>query len=132
LLGISDAPDAEHPSWRLSLLDPDHAGRWAWSTADEPMLRQIVDFLSQMERLTWAEIRAQVHSGGHRKHHAIPVGQLCPEARQRLRHLRLDDLDELFEFRLGSKRRLWGFIANGVFYPVWWDEHHQVYPVEPG
>jgi hypothetical protein len=96
------------------------------------MLRQIVGFLAQMERLTWAEIRAQNHGGGHRKHHAIPIGSLCSEAQRRLENLKLDDLDDLFEFRLGNRRRLWGHVHDGVFYPVWWDEHHQVYPVEPG
>ena len=30
-------------------------------------------------------------------------------------------------FRLGNTRRLWGIIDD-VFYPVWWDANHKVYP----
>ena len=29
----------------------------------------------------------------------------------------LDDFDELFRFRLGNTRRLWGIIDDDVFYP---------------
>jgi hypothetical protein len=111
----------------------EHAGSWSWDvTADD--LREIIQFLQQMERLTWTEIRAQTTGGrtGHHKHHSIEVERLCPEAQRRLRDLRLDDLDELFRFRLGGRRRLWGAINNqdGAFYVLWWDPDHQVYPVD--
>jgi hypothetical protein len=129
LLGVSDTPDAAHPSWRLSLLDLEHAGNWSWGSADEGVVRQIITFVNEMERLTWAQIKAQTHSGGHFKHHAISIDSLCTEAKRRLQDLRLDDLDELFAFRLGSRRRLWGAVHNGVFYPVWWDADHQTYPL---
>ena len=49
-----------------------------------------------------------------------------------MQDLRLDDLDDLFRFRLGNKPRLWGVIHEGVFYPVWWDPEHKVYPTDPG
>jgi hypothetical protein len=45
-----------------------------------------------------------------------------------LEELRLDDFDELFRFRLGTMRRLWGIVDDEVFYPVWWDPDHKVYP----
>ena len=104
---------------------------WSWK-ATEHEIREIVQFLSEMERLTWNEIRAQMtgsKSGSHRKHHFMPVGSLCDEAQRRLQELRLDDFDEMFRFRLGNFPRLWGiFDHKGVFYPVWWDADHQVYP----
>jgi hypothetical protein len=84
-----------------------------------------------MERLTWTEIYAQLTSskrGSHRKHHAMPAAQLCGEAQRRLEELRLDDFDELFRFRLGNMRRLWGIVDDEVFYPVWWNAEHRVYP----
>jgi len=52
-------------------------------------------------------------------------------AQRRLQHLSLDDFDELFRFRLGNKRRLWGILDGDVFYPLWWDADHKVYPLEP-
>jgi hypothetical protein len=116
----------------LSLLDLDHTGSWSWNV-NEGVLQEIIAFLKQMERLTWTEIRSQTHGGGHLRHHPIPVESLCAEAQRRLQQLRLDDLDELFEFRLGSRRRLWGAVPDdGIFCVLWWDPQHQVYPVEPG
>jgi len=130
LAGIADGSDGRHPTWRLSFLDLEHAGSWSWQvTAND--LQQIVTFLKQMERLTWTEIYAQITSsrnGSHRKHHSMPVEQLCSEAQRRLQQLQLDDFDELFRFRLSNKGRLWGIIEGHVFYPVWWDPEHKVYP----
>jgi hypothetical protein len=88
-----------------------------------------------MERLTWTEVRAQIHGGGsrgtaHRKHKPVPTEQLCADAQRRLRTLRLDEFDELFEFRLGNFPRLWGVIHDDVFYAVWWDPDHKVYPFD--
>jgi hypothetical protein len=31
---------------------------------------------------------------------------------------------------VGNRKRLWGFVAAGVFYLLWWDSEHLVYPVE--
>ena len=135
LANFSNAPNGTHPTWRLSLLDLEHAGSWSWDV-DATALREITTFLSQMEKLTWTEIRAQMsHSkkGSHRKHHHMAPELLCTEAQRRLGVLRLDDLDEVFRFRLGNKPRLWGVIdTDGVFYPVWWDPEHKVYPTDPG
>ena len=130
LAGVTDSADGRHPAWRLSFLDMDHAGSWSWQvTATD--LRQILAFLSAMERLTWTEVLAQLTSskrGSHRKHHSMPAEHLCVEAQRRLQELNLDDFAELFRFRLGNKARLWGIINEHVFYPVWWDSAHQVYP----
>jgi hypothetical protein len=130
LSGIADTPDGRHPAWRLSFLDVEHSGDWSWQLGEED-LHEIVRFLRDMERLTWTEIYAQLTSskrGSHRKHHQMPVTQLCGDAQRRLEELRLDDFDELFRFRLGNTRRLWGIIDDDVFYPVWWDANHKVYP----
>lgn len=123
----------KHPAWRLSLLDLEHDGRWSWNVTDAA-LRQIVAFLTQMERLTWTEIRAQLtgsRSGSHRKHHSIPLEALCSEAQRRLQELGLDEFDELFRFRLNNMTRLWGIVHDSVFYVLWWDPDHQVYPTDP-
>ncbi|WP_430781992.1 hypothetical protein [Actinoplanes sp. G11-F43] len=86
------------------------------------------DFLCEMGRLTWREIRAQM-SGGHRKHHSQDLVTLEKEAQQRFLHLRLDEVvgDELFRFRLEGAVRLWGFLDEAVFHVLWWDAGHQVY-----
>lgn len=96
-------------------------------------LRQIITFLTNLERSTWNEVRAQITSskkGSHRKHHPIPLGRLCPEALRRLEELGLDDFDELFRFRVSGPHRLWGIVHEGIFYPIWWDPDHKVYPLD--
>lgn len=129
LLGLDDTRDGKRPKWRLSLLDLEHAGSWSWSV-DEDALRKIIVFLTEMERLTWTQIKMQIGGSGHKKHHSQLVDTLCPEARRRLRELQLDDFDEMFRFRVGSALRLWGILDDDVFYPVWWDAGHQVYPMD--
>ncbi|MBO3743617.1 hypothetical protein [Actinoplanes flavus] len=54
------------------------------------------------------------------------------EAQERIAQLRLDEVfgDEIFRFRVANRRRLWGFIAAGVFYILWWDAEHLVYPLD--
>jgi hypothetical protein len=128
LKGICGGP--AHPTWRLALLDLDHDGDWSWGT-DERALRKIIEFLREMERLTWTEVRAQITGSQRRrgpKHKPIPVGSLCTAAQKRLAELKLDDFDELFRFRLGNMERLWGVVHDEVFYPVWWDPDHNVCP----
>lgn len=128
--------DLHHPVWRLSLLDREHVGSWSWQI-DEATLVTIVDFLTSMERLSWKEIRAQTASSKKRtlaRHHFQAVSTLCQEAQERLAELGLDDWDEMFRFRAGGQLgRLWGIVSNDsprVFYPIWWDADHLVYPLD--
>ena len=129
LLALADPPGAKRPKWRLSLLDLEHAGKWSWAV-DGEALQRILAFLAEMEKTTWADIVSRGAGNGRRMHHAQPIESLCPEARARLRQLNLDDRDEMFRFRLGGKLRLWGFLDGDIFYPVWWDPDHKVYPTE--
>lgn len=125
--------DEQHPVWRTSLLDRGHDGSWSWKITDQTLVK-IVDFLTEMERLTWREIRQQQAGGNRRrgpKHKPIPRNHLCKEAQDRLLELQLDDFDELFRFRTGNMERLWGVLSSDsprIFYPIWWDPDHQVCP----
>jgi len=89
--------------------------------------------LEEMARCTWTEIESS-RTGGtnrHKKHHSMPVGQLCGEARNRLVHLfHNEELPEsVFRFRLSGKSRLWGIRRGDVFELLWWDRDHKVCPV---
>jgi hypothetical protein len=48
--------------------------------------------------------------------------------------LRLNEIfeDDMFRFRLAGEKRLWGFRVGNVFYVLWWDASHRVYPTERG
>jgi hypothetical protein len=119
--------------WRLSLLDLEFTGDWSWAVTDKVLMR-ICDFLVEMERLTWRQIRDQeAHSNrrSDRKHKYVARDHLTAKAQRRLEDLQLDDFDELFRFRLGNMERLWGVLPSDnprVFYPIWWDPDHKICP----
>jgi hypothetical protein len=119
----------------MAHMDVEHNGSWSWLTADPGDLREILGFLQSIETQTWAEIQRATYygrrTGAHRSHKLIPVSQICAEAQERLADLGLDTVDELFEFRVRAKLRLWGRVQEGVFYPIWRDPEHKVYPVDP-
>ncbi|MBQ1081577.1 hypothetical protein [Nocardiopsis sp. B62] len=132
-LPASHDVDGQSPLWRLSLLDRDHQGSWSWGI-DEATLLKIVTLLREMESLTWTEIFNQQTGGKKRRgprNKPIPVENLCKEAQNRLRELKLEEWDELFRFREGNMGRLWGVLTPEhprVFYPIWWDADHRVCP----
>ncbi|MEV0994704.1 hypothetical protein [Nonomuraea sp. NPDC050202] len=116
------------------MLDAEHNGDWAWAGIDRDTLIRIIQFLAEMERLSWKEIRAQMTGGNRRrgaKHKFIPVDHLVSAAQARLGELELDEFDEVFRFRLSGPERLWGVISDEsprVFYPIWWDPRHRICP----
>lgn len=122
-----------HPSFSFRYADRVDHGTWAWPVEAE--LEALVDFLCDFSRLTWGEIWAQTTGGNnsrHRKHHAQAFDRVCPKAQERLRALGHESrFDELFRFRVGSRGRIWGFTRDELFFVLWWDADHQVYPTEP-
>lgn len=93
-----------------------------------------MNFLSEVCGSTWSELERQQTGSSRRrqKHHSQEVSTLCKAARDRLADLRHDEIfgDDLFRFRLGGTARLWGFVVDDVFYLLWWDRHHRVYPTD--
>lgn len=96
---------------------------------------EVWDFLQSISGCTWNEIYSQITStryDTHRKHHSQDFDTVCPDAQRRIAAMRLDErFNELFRFRLGGRKRLWGCISDQVFHVVWWDPDHRVYPTEP-
>jgi hypothetical protein len=92
----------------------------------------LIEFLCEMASLTWREIEA-MKSGGRLKHHHQELGSLTKKARDDAQRCKLPQTfgDEMFRFRLGSGRRLWGYRNGKTFHAVWWDPDHLVYPTEP-
>lgn len=107
--------------------DKDYNGAWSWATEAEA--HALLSFMSEVGKLTWAEIRPRK---GKPPHHIQTIDTICREAQDRITELGIDHLVELlFRFGVGNKGRLWGFVINGVFYVLWWDRDHQVCPVDP-
>ena len=109
----------------------DHLVHWSfeffdaheWGGCRSDAFFDILGSLRDVERLTWRAIETQ-----QGQHHASPVARLSKAAQERLTRIKLNDVDELFRFRLSGKRRLWGIRRRNVFRVLWWDPDHVVYP----
>jgi hypothetical protein len=120
-------------AWHVEAADKAEAWSWgvdrdwgddAWATLLEPKLNEFA-------QLTWKEIDTFNTPIGHKAHHAQSVDSICGEAQTRIADLCIDHDGDIFRFRLGNMRRLWGFREVNVFAVLWYDPTHQIYPTEP-
>jgi hypothetical protein len=103
---------------------------WAFNpTGDEAV--ELLEFLRQMGRSTWRDIEEQ-RVDGRQKHHFQDAESFDAPARRDFKRSKLGERfgEEMFRFRLGSKKRLWGFRKDPTFHVIWWDPKHKVCPTE--
>jgi hypothetical protein len=120
-----------HMDW--SDAEADRAGSWTWGAREwsqEAWDGVIGPKLANFKTMLWRELEAAITDSGHRMHHSMAVEVICDECQTRL--LELEKVDgDIYRFRLGNRRRLWGFRTLNVFEILWYDPEHNVYPVEP-
>lgn len=116
-----DTLEDEAVSWRVGMLDL--GGSWGWGTLEPKHIVTVLKKLRDFESMTWGEL-----TGGTSGNKPIPVDHLCAAAKKRLETKKLDDLDHLWELRLGGKLRIWGIRWRGCFHVLWWDPEHTVCP----
>lgn len=120
-----DDANGQTPVWSIAIFDA--AGPWGRGQPSETTLwSQIFPKLRNYESMTWGEIYRN-----KKRDHSVAVSGIVKVARERLVTLKLDDLDELFRFRLSGTMRVWGIREGRVFRILWWDPDHEVWPVEP-
>jgi len=115
----------ENPSWRftkLELVDP-----FGWHTINTALLHSIREKLQDFESMTWNQILVV----GKKFHHSIKVCDVAKDARERLKYLRLDDIEELVSLRISGSKRIWGIRQGGVLLLLWWDPDHQICTSNP-
>ncbi len=128
----SDDGSPKYPIISFALADHVYSGEWGWELLGGDASKRLLKFLCGLSRSTWNELLNQTVFQGHKKHHAHPIADLCSKAQRRLEELKYDDIaTDLFRFRDGSTFRLWGFKVGGIFYAVWCDPDHKVYPTDP-
>lgn len=123
---IAYDPDSyldESPVWCFSKHDTNHA-RWSFSQCNG-IYSKIITKLISFERMTWNQIRIADRDNNH----FVSISGMIREARKRAKELKLD-YDELFSLRLEGKLRLYGFIEGKIFYIIWYDPEHEIYPCE--
>ena len=112
------------------MVDRTYDGSFGWPKLTLEDAHALHTFFHDCGCKTWQTLCSETVKG-LAKHHAQSIGTLEKEAQDRLKALKLDDLDELFRFRLTGTRRLWGFRGDGdEFFVLWWDPDHNVYIVE--
>lgn len=112
-------------------------GSWSWGISrqwsDSDWSSVIEPKLMDWSKLTWGEIdnfSAGKAAKRHKMHHTMPTEAIVDEAITRLEDIDRYD-DTMFRFRLGNRRRLWGFRIVSEFHIVWFDPEHDIYPTEP-
>jgi hypothetical protein len=119
--GANEPPpeDQRFLTWRMARVDFD--GDWGWSRIDPAHLPILQRLLVHFEKTPLHALRASDRIK------EIPVDELNPVARDRLAFLEQDDLDELWELRVGYLDwRVWGILATSRFDFLWWDPDHTV------
>lgn len=115
------------PRWAFKKMDTEHP-RWAIGSCDS-VYESIITKLRDYEGMTWQEIMSA--SGGRSSgtnNHFEDVADLCKEARDRMIELHMEDVDRIFSLRLTSKERLYGILEEGIFFVIWHDPNHEIYP----
>ena len=115
---------------RWSTERKDVLGRWSWGArrwTRKVWKLEMLPFLLDCEKKKWFELELE-KSDGDKKHKGYVVNKICSEAQRRLLEIKLDDLDHIFRFRLSNKQRMYGFLIQHVFYVLWWDPEHNIYP----
>lgn len=107
-------------SWRMNTVDLD--GKWAWGKIPNYSIPQFTEKFKQFESMTLQQLE---DAGSH----SMPKDKICKEARERLAEIELDDIDELFSFRMAKRVRVWAIRDGSVFKLIWFDPHHTVYPM---
>jgi hypothetical protein len=128
VVGIPDHDDERPPLFSFEYADREYAGAWKWPTNAEA--GQLLRFLCEVSQSRWIDIMTARNSGGTLLHHEQAIDTVCEAAQARITELGHDErFEALFRFAVDDRKRLWGFVTKGVFYVLWWDWDHHVYPL---
>lgn len=107
-------------SWRLNAVDKE--GPFAWTGLSNPsQYKTTVEKLANFETMSENELQ---QAGCH----FIETRRLCKEARDRLIHLELDDIDEVYSLRLQGTVRIFCVYRQQYLRVLWYDPDHKVCP----
>lgn len=106
-------------TWRMARVDYD--GGWGWRELADDQLVRLRTVLTEYETTALHKLR---HDDRVKE---IPVRDVCEEARDRLETLQQEDLESIWELRLGvGDWRVWGILDRSTFDFLWWDPDHTV------
>ena len=117
------------PVWAFSKSDFEH-DKWGLEANNDQILR-ITKKLKDFEGMTWRQILSD--TAGRKsapKNSEKSVTQIIKEAQDRFNVLNLfHEHDSIYSLTIDGATRLWGVRTENVFYIVWIDPNHEIYPV---
>ena len=95
---------------------------WGWEgVAIRKFFNKCLPRLQHYEGMTGAQIKEADHC------HPVPLKDIIPRAQQRIVS-RYGDMDDLWQVKAEGKCRLFGRKDKQIFYLIWHDKDHTVYP----
>jgi hypothetical protein len=95
---------------------------WGWgNVAMERFFNKCLKHLQHYENMTWAQIKEADNC------HPVPLGDIVAKAQRRIvsKH---GDMDDLWQVKAEGRCRLFGHKDRQIFYLIWHDKYHTVYP----
>jgi len=93
------------------------------------MFFDAISYLRGIESQKWGEILTDTSGRkNNTRNHGIAIDTLCLEAQTRASELKLDEFEMLISIAISSRARIWGILLDSVFFIVWFDPRHEVYP----
>ena len=95
-------------------------------------LQWLGEVLGPLLPMTWGGVKGLRRGNGRPLHSDCNYDDSTPALQQLVEGLQYDDgLQDLvkyrlFKFRVTERARLWGFLDDGVFFPLWWDPEHRL------
>lgn len=102
-------------SWGFRRLDLSADCEWSWRNLD---LAHIDELHRELSSVEGEELHVLLRQNRIKE---IPAEHMTTTAQARLKELRLEEEDSLWEIRMPSKRRAWGTIRAATFSLLWWD-----------
>ena len=116
----------------------DREGEWSWGElrewSSEEFKKEIESHLNNLIGSSWNQIETDTYNGAkqHRKllNKYQPIDSLCEEAQIRWNNdLELSEFEEIFRFRRGTKKRIWGVRVYDHFFTIWYERRHLICPL---
>lgn len=105
----------------------------SWGTLGAcDLIVEIIHKLESYETQIWTDLKNA--SGGKRdkggsNNHFIDATKLPNSLRKEyIRRNLMESYDRVFSLRLTGTKRLIGYVRQGVFYILWYDPNHQIFP----
>lgn len=109
-----------YPAWRFEYCDLD--SKYSILNCKDSLFRKLKYF----EKMTYKSL---FFESVHQNHELKDRSKMLKFVEDKLQELGLDKDLNIYSLRLDSTTRIYGFIESNIFYILWYDQKHELYPV---